>query len=58
MLMEMAERLRGLDERIRQYNQRVARVFDQDKRCHRLVEVEGRGTADRDRTGGGCGQRT
>lgn len=33
MLVEMAERLRGLDERIRQYDLRVARVFGQDERA-------------------------
>ena len=43
MLVEMAERLRILDERIRQYDLRVARVFDQDERCHRLAQVEGVG---------------
>jgi hypothetical protein len=36
MLVEMAERLRVLDERLRQYDLRVARVFGQDERCHRL----------------------
>jgi transposase len=41
MLVEMAERLRVLDERIRQYDLRVARVFAQDERCHRLAQVEG-----------------
>jgi hypothetical protein len=30
MLVEMAERLRVLDERIRQYDLRVARVFAQE----------------------------
>jgi transposase len=43
MLIEMAERLRGLDERIRQYDLRVARVFGQDERCQRLAKVEGVG---------------
>ena len=43
MLVEMAERLRVLDERLRQYDLRVARVFCQDERCHRLAQVEGVG---------------
>lgn len=43
MLVEMAERLRVLDERLRQYDLRVARVFGQDERCHRLAQVEGVG---------------
>jgi transposase len=43
MLVEMAERLRLLDERLRQYDLRVARVFRQDERCHRLAQVEGVG---------------
>jgi transposase len=43
MLVEMAERLRVLDERIRQYDLRVARVFGQDERCQRLAQVEGVG---------------
>jgi transposase len=43
MLVEMAERLQVLDERLRQYDLRVARVFGQDERCHRLAQVEGVG---------------
>ena len=43
MLVEMAERLRLLDERIREYDLRVARVFGQDERCQRLAQVEGVG---------------
>ena len=43
MLVEMAERLRVLDERLRQYDLRVARVFGEDERCHRLAQVEGVG---------------
>jgi transposase len=43
MLVEMAERLRVLDERLRHYDLRVARVFGQDERCHRLAQVEGVG---------------
>jgi transposase len=40
MLMELAERLRVLDERIRQYDLRVALVFGRDERCRRLAQVE------------------
>lgn len=43
MLVELAERLRVLDERIRQYDLRVARVFAQDERGQRLAQVEGVG---------------
>ncbi len=43
MLGEMAERLRLLDQRIRQYDAKVKGVFDQDKRCQRLAKVEGVG---------------
>ena len=43
MLVEMAERLRVLDERLRQYDLRWTRVFGQDERCHRLAQVEGVG---------------
>jgi transposase len=43
MLVEMAERLRLLDEGIREYDLRVARVFGQDQRCQRLAQVEGVG---------------
>jgi transposase len=43
MLLEMAERLRVLDQGIREYDLRVARVFSHDERCHRLAQVEGVG---------------
>src|SRR6202049_2340900 len=43
MLVEMAGRLRLLEGRLRQYDLRVARVFGQDERCHRLAQVEGVG---------------
>jgi transposase len=43
MLGEMAERLKLLDQRIRQYDSRVERVFGQDERCPRLAQVEGVG---------------
>ena len=43
MLGEMAERLKLLDQRIRQYDSKVERVFSQDERCPRLAQVEGVG---------------
>jgi transposase len=43
MLGEMAERLKLLDQRIRQYDFKVERVFGQDERCQRLARVEGVG---------------
>lgn len=43
MLGEMAERLKLLDQRIRQYDSKVERVFGQDERCPRLAQVEGVG---------------
>ena len=43
MLSEMAERLRLVDQRIRQYDLQVERVFRQDERCQRLARVEGVG---------------
>ena len=39
----MAERLKLLDQRIRQYDFKVERVFGQDERCQRLARVEGVG---------------
>ena len=42
-LAEMMERLRFLDERIRTYEQRVKRLFDQDERCQRLADIQGVG---------------
>jgi len=36
-------RLRMLDERLRQHDQRIARICQQDERCRRLVKVEGVG---------------
>jgi transposase len=44
MLGEMAERLKLLDQRIRQYDFKVERIFSQDQRCQRLVRVPGVGT--------------
>ena len=32
-----------LDDRLRQYDQRIARICQQDERCRRLVKVEGVG---------------
>jgi transposase len=43
LLGEMAERLKLLDQRIRQYDSKVERVFGQDERCPRLAQVEGVG---------------
>lgn len=43
MLGEMAERLKLLDHRIREYDLKVKTVFDQDERCQRLGRVEGIG---------------
>lgn len=44
MLGEMAERIKLLDQRIRQYDFEVERVFGQDERCQRLARVEGVGS--------------
>jgi transposase len=43
MLHEMGDRLKLLDERLRQYDRRVERIFGQDERCQRLAQVEGVG---------------
>jgi transposase len=43
MLGEMAERLKLLDQRIRQYDSKVQHAFGQDERCRRLARVEGVG---------------
>jgi transposase len=43
LLGDMAERLRLLDDRLRQYDQRITCVCRQDERCRRLVKVEGVG---------------
>jgi transposase len=43
MLEEMAERLKLLDQRIRQYDFKVERIFGQDERCQRLARVPGVG---------------
>src|SRR5271167_3642541 len=40
-LQEIAERLRFLDERVGDYDDRIERVFKQDERCKRLAEIEG-----------------
>jgi transposase len=39
-LAEMMERLRLLDERIRKYEQRVKRLFDEDERYQRLADIQ------------------
>ena len=43
LLGEMAERLRMLDDRLRQYDRRIERLCQQDECCRRLVKVEGVG---------------
>jgi transposase len=42
-LVEIAERLRFLDQRIRAYDLRIERLFQNDERCQRLAKVEGVG---------------
>ena len=41
MLGEMAERLQLLDQRIHQYDLKVARVFGQDERCPGWLKWKG-----------------
>jgi transposase len=43
LLGELAERLRMLDDRRRLYDQRIARICQQDERCRRLIKGEGVG---------------
>jgi transposase len=43
-LIEMAERLRFLDERVSAYDLKIKRLFQQDERCQRLAKIEGVGT--------------
>jgi transposase len=42
-LAEIAERLRFFDQRVRNYDRRIERVFADDERCQRLAQVEGVG---------------
>ena len=42
-LVEIAERLRFLDQRIHSYDLRIERVFAHDERGQRLAKVEGVG---------------
>ena len=42
-LVEMVERLKFLDERIKRYEQRVKQLFEQDERCQRLAQIQGVG---------------
>lgn len=42
-LLEITERLRFFDQRIRAYDLRIERVFAHDERCQRLAKVEGVG---------------
>lgn len=43
LLGEIGERLKFIEERLRQYDLRIHRLFRQDERCRRLAEVEGVG---------------
>jgi transposase len=43
LLGEIGERLRFIEERLRQYDLRIQRRFRQDERCRRLAAVEGVG---------------
>jgi transposase len=43
LLGESGERLRFIDERLRQYDLTIQRLFRHDERCQRLAEVEGVG---------------
>jgi len=43
LLGEIGERLKFIEERLRQYDLRIQRLFRQDERCGRLAEVEGVG---------------
>jgi len=43
LLGEIGERLKFIEERLRQYELRIQRLFRQDERCRRLAEVEGVG---------------
>jgi hypothetical protein len=37
LVSELAERLRMLDDHLRRYDQRIARICQQDERCRRLI---------------------
>ncbi len=43
LLGEIGDRLKFIEERLRQYELRIQRLFRQDERCRRLAEVEGVG---------------
>jgi transposase len=43
LLSEIGERLNYLEDRLRQYELRIQRLFREDERCRRLTEVEGVG---------------
>lgn len=43
LLGEISERLKFIEDRLRQYDLRIQRLFRQDERCRRLAEVEGVG---------------
>jgi transposase len=43
LLAEIGERLKFIEDRLRQYDLRIQRLFRQDERCWRLAKVEGVG---------------
>jgi hypothetical protein len=43
LLGEIGERLRFIDERLRQYDLTIQQLFRQDERCQRVAAVEGVG---------------
>src|SRR5579863_10615639 len=43
LLGEIGERLKFIEDRLRQYDLLIQRLFRQDERCHRLARVEGVG---------------
>jgi transposase len=43
LLAEIGERLRFIDDRLRQYDLTIQRLFRQDERCQRVAAVEGVG---------------
>ncbi len=44
LLTEMHERLRFVDERIKQYDRQIERILGQDERCQRVAQIEGIGS--------------
>jgi transposase len=43
LLGEIGERLKFIEDRLRQYDLRIQRLFREDERCRRLPEVKGVG---------------